>query len=74
MGKAEYTIKKFGQVLRKLREDKKWTQEDLAGELGVDRAYISQLERGLKNPSLKSMAKFAKALSVRVKFAGVDLT
>ncbi len=73
MAKIENTVKKFGQVLRQLREDNNWTQEDIAGELNVDRAYISQLERGIKNPSLKTMAKLAKVLSVQVSFANINL-
>ena len=73
MRKEKNLVKKFGQLLRQLREDNNWTQEDLAGELGVDRAYISQLERGIKNPSLKTMAKLAKVLSVQISFAGVTL-
>jgi DNA-binding XRE family transcriptional regulator len=73
VAKIEHTVKKFGQLLRKLRESNNWTQEDLAGELGVDRAYISQLERGVKNPSLITMTKLANVLAVKVSFAGVDL-
>jgi len=73
MKKAENLIKKFGQLLRQLRENNNWTQEDLAAELGVDRAYISQLERGIKNPSLKTMAKLAKVFSVQISFAGITL-
>lgn len=73
MAKIDPTVKKFGQVLRQLREQNQWTQEDLAAELNVDRAYVSQLERGIKNPSLKTMAKLAKVLSVQISFAGIDL-
>lgn len=73
MPKIDPTVKKFGQVLRQLREQNKWTQEDLAAELNVDRTYVSQLERGIKNPSLKTMAKLAKVLSVQVSFARVEL-
>lgn len=62
-------VKKFGSILRQLREDNNWTQEDLAAELECDRAYVSQLERGLKNPSLQTMVKLARVLSVNVKFA-----
>ena len=73
MAKIENSLKKFGQTLRQLREDVNWTQEDLAGELNVDRAYVSQLERGLQNPSLKTMIRLANVFSAQVIFAGVDL-
>jgi transcriptional regulator with XRE-family HTH domain len=71
--RSESPVKKFGKVLRQLREAKDWTQEDLAGELNVDRAYVSQLERGVKNPSLKTMAKLAKVFSVQIVFADAVL-
>lgn len=74
MKKTDSSVKKFGLLLRKLRENNNWTQEDLATELGVDRAYISQLERGTKNPSLKTMVKLANVFSVKVIFANYDLT
>jgi transcriptional regulator with XRE-family HTH domain len=70
VAKIDSTVKKFGQILRNLRQARDWTQEDLAGELNVDRAYVSQLERGLKNPSLKTMASIGKVFSVHVTFAG----
>ena len=73
MRKTDNLVKKFGKLLKQLREDNNWTQEDLAAELGVDRAYISQLERGLKNPSLKTMAKLAKVFAVHISFAGANL-
>jgi transcriptional regulator with XRE-family HTH domain len=66
-------VKKFGKLLRQLRETNSWTQEDLAAELSVDRAYVSQLERGIQNPSLLTMIKIADVFSVEVSFAGVTL-
>lgn len=71
--KRKDPVKAFGTVLRELREALNWTQEDLAGELDCDRAYVSQLERGVQNPSLLTMAKLAKILSVDITFAGQSL-
>lgn len=45
MDKQEFR-KKFGNAIRKLRTQKGWSQEDLAGYLGWDRAYISMIETG----------------------------
>jgi len=42
--------------------DRGWSQETLAESVGVDRTYISDLERGMRNPSLKTLAKIASAL------------
>ncbi len=66
-------VLKFGEILRHLRTTNKWTQDELAGELQCDRAYVSQLERGLKNPSLLTMVKLADIFNVEVSFAGNKL-
>lgn len=63
----------FGKTLRRLREGNDWTQEELAGELECDRAYVSQLERGAKNPSLKTMIRVAQIFGAEVTFAGINL-
>lgn len=55
---------KLGQNLRKLRLKKKMSQVDLATALGVDRAYISNIENGRMNPTLSTLEKIAGALSI----------
>ena len=42
------------------------SQEDLAAESGLDRTYISGLERGARNPALSTIEKVSRALQVRV--------
>ena len=54
----------FGELLRKFRKHAKFSQERLAQESGLDRTYISLLERGLRQPSLNSLLKISKALSI----------
>lgn len=56
----------FGKKLREARLKKKLSQGDVAKILGVHRTYISGLERGRRNPSLLTVQKIAKALSVPV--------
>lgn len=73
MAKKDDPVKAFSVLLRRLRIDHGMTQEGLGAELGVDRAYISQLERGLKNPSLVTLCRLAKVLNTQVAFAGHDL-
>lgn len=54
----------FGQALRKLRTDRAISQETLAFESGYHSTYISQLERGKKNPSLRAIICLARALHI----------
>jgi transcriptional regulator with XRE-family HTH domain len=54
----------FGKHLRKLREEKGWTQEELADKAGMHFTYIGQIERGVRNPSLINLEKLAKALKI----------
>lgn len=57
-------VLKFGKKLREIRLSKKMSQGDVAEVLGVHRSYISGLERGIRNPSLVTVQKIAKALGV----------
>ncbi|KJS65926.1 MAG: hypothetical protein JL50_13990 [Peptococcaceae bacterium BICA1-7] len=49
--------KKFGKVLKALRTERGFSQEEFAMNVGLHRTYISQLERGLKSPSLRTIKK-----------------
>ncbi len=53
---------RFGSNVRKLREAKDWTQEQLAEKAELDQTYISGIERGERNLTVLSIAKLAKAL------------
>ena len=53
----------FGQALRHFRTKLKISQERLSQESGLDRSYISLLERGLRQPSLTTILLLAKALN-----------
>jgi transcriptional regulator with XRE-family HTH domain len=57
----------FGKRLRELREAKGMTQESLAHEAGLDRTYISSVERGERNISLENIERLALALGVKIK-------
>lgn len=54
----------FGQRIRTLRHAMGWSQEDLAERTGLDRTYISSVERGQRNISLNNIAALATALEV----------
>lgn len=59
------TQQKLGRRVRELRKQRGWTQEKLEELSGLDRTYISDIERGVRNPSVKSLERLAKALKVR---------
>lgn len=50
--------------LRRLRLEKGWSQEAFADEAGIHRTYISDLERGARNPTIVIVEKLAKPLGV----------
>ena len=57
-------IEVFGKVLRELRESNQLSQEKLAEYCELDRTYISLLERGLRQPTITTIFKLAKALNI----------
>ena len=54
----------FGRVLRELRLARGLSQEALALEAGVDRTFVSQLERGIRQPTLTTLWKLAGVLHI----------
>jgi len=56
----------LGQAIRRVRAEQGLSQEELAGRAGVDRSYMSSVERGGQNVGLMVVARIAGALSVSV--------
>lgn len=54
----------FGEIVRGVRKEHAWTQEDLAERAGLTTTYVGQVERGDKVPSLTVVLKLAMALEV----------
>jgi len=54
----------FGRNVRKVRQQRRMTQEMLAFEAKIDLTYVGGIERGKRNPSLLVMARIAAALSI----------
>jgi transcriptional regulator with XRE-family HTH domain len=54
----------FATNLRRFRHDRKLSQEVLAFEAGVNRTYMSKLEKGASYPGLEIIGKLAKVLEV----------
>lgn len=58
--------KRAGCNIKRFRKNKGWTQEQLAFEADLHRAYIGQIERGEKNIGLQNLQKIATALNISI--------
>ena len=69
MGKdplQEY-LKKFGQNLKAIREDKGMSQRNLAATCTIDHSDISKIEKGERNITILTILELANALEVKPK-------
>lgn len=60
-------MRAFGKRLRQLRQAKGLAQDRLAVQAGLSASYVGFLERGERNPTLKTIGKLAKVLGVEPK-------
>ena len=58
---------RFGNRVRELRMLSHYTQEELASAAQLHRNYVSDLERGVRNVSLRTIEKLAQALCVEIR-------
>ena len=63
----ENSKKLFGQNMKEIRQEKGISQEKLAFDAGLDRTYISGVERGKRNISLINIIKISESLNVNIK-------
>ena len=54
----------LGRNVREWRKQREMSQEELALEAGMKRSYVSDMERGTRNPSVKAIGRLAKALKI----------
>lgn len=59
-----FTVEDFGKRLRELRKAHGYSQEGFALTVELDRTYIGGIERGERNPGLKTILRIAEALNV----------
>jgi len=53
----------FGQVIRRIREENlEISQAELEKRTGLDRTFISDLERGIQGPGIRTLFRIAKGL------------
>lgn len=58
--------RRVGRNIKAVREGKGWSQEELAERAQLHRTYVSGVERGVRNPTLTVLERFALALKVPV--------
>ncbi|MBM4422449.1 MAG: helix-turn-helix transcriptional regulator [Chloroflexi bacterium] len=66
MPKQLSVTERFGQRIRELRKERGLSQESLAELCGLDRTYISGIERGLRNVALRNIDALAQGLGVSI--------
>jgi transcriptional regulator with XRE-family HTH domain len=55
---------RLGKNIRRLRQEQGWSQEDYADRAGIHRTYVSDVERGRRNPTVTVVEKLAKPFGI----------
>ena len=63
MDREEFVL---GRTVRQLREDRNMAMRELADKAGVSSSFVSQVERGVANPSVASLQRIAAALGTSI--------
>lgn len=58
----------FSQKLKRLRQEKNWSQEKLAEEIGVKRLAVSKYESGQSKPSAETLQKISEVFGVSIDY------
>ncbi|NPT33209.1 helix-turn-helix domain-containing protein [Paraburkholderia xenovorans] len=59
-------VREFGATVRRLREARGWSQEQLAEYAGLNRSYVGEVERGSAIASIVTVDKLARAFQVPI--------
>ncbi len=60
----EELAKKFGALVRRLRQERGYSQEDFSFRVGLHQTYVSSVERGERNVTIGTADKIARALGI----------
>jgi len=66
MRSPDRTLAAFGRNVARIRSQRGLSQDKLAEEADLDRTYVSGIERGVRNPGIKTVLRIAGALGVSV--------
>jgi transcriptional regulator with XRE-family HTH domain len=58
----------FGEKLKSLRKEKRWTQKELSEKIGTYQSLITDYENGIKMPRAETLSKIAVVFSVSVDY------
>ena len=61
---SDERVVEFGRTIRRLRKERKLSQEELAALAELDRSYMGHVERGTKNLTIRNVFKISDALRV----------
>jgi transcriptional regulator with XRE-family HTH domain len=62
---AEETLaRRFGELVRRLRQEKGYSHEEFSFRVGLHQTYISSVERGERNVTIQTADRIAKALGI----------
>lgn len=64
--KDEDILFEFGRRIKELRNEKNWSQNELAERANLHKNYIGMVERGERNPSLKNIQLIAQAFDMNI--------
>ena len=58
----EMLARRFGELVRRLRQERGYSQEEFSFRVGLHQTYISSVERGERNVTIQTADRIAKAL------------
>ena len=67
-------LRALAERIKSLRRSKRWSQEQLAERASMQRSYLADLERGYRNPSVRTLLKVANAIGVPISSLFVENT
>jgi len=70
---VEKINKEIGKIIANLRQEQNLSQEEFAELAQIHRTYVSQIERGLKSPTINILVKISKALKINLSEIIVEL-
>ena len=59
-------LRTLADRIKSLRRSKRWSQEQLAERASIQRSYLADLERGYRNPSVRTLLKVANAIGLPI--------